>query len=585
LAACVLAVDPAGLGLCHVRAAAGPVRDRWLGLLAERMPADAPLRRMPAGMAPERLLGGLDLAATLAAGRPVAETGLLGEAHGGMLVVAMAERLPRLSASHLATALDHGEVLVERDGLALRRPARLGVVLLDEGDAAAEPPEQPPANLLERAALTVVLAGVGVHAAVGSPYSVAEVEAARQRLAGVSADDETVGALCEAAVVLGIASPRAPLLALRAARALAALAGRTSVGAEEAAAAARLVLAPRATQLPSVEPEAPPAEPPPPQQREADEPSAREDEPQAEREMPPLGEIVVASAAANLPMALLDMLSGAVPMRAKGPAGRAGKAAQGNARGRRIGARRGDPRRERLDLLATLRAAAPWQRLRKAPLGLTAAPLQPPLAIRREDFRVPRTRQKQRTTTIFVVDASGSAAMHRLAEAKGAVELLLGECYIRRDEVALIAFRDRKAELLLPPTRSLPRAKASLAALPGGGGTPLATAIDLARLQGGAVRRAGHAPILVFLTDGQGNIARDGSPGRVQAEADALAAAAALAADGLDALLIDASPRGQAKAQRLARAMNGRYLALPQARASGVLEAVRAVQGQPGKRG
>ena len=100
--------------------------------------------------------------------------------------------------------------------------------------------------------------------------------------------------------------------------------------------------------------------------------------------------------------------------------------------------------------------------------------------MRRDDFRMTRFQQRTRTTTIFVVDASGSSALNRLAEAKGAVELLLADCYVRRDQVALLAFRGKEAELLLPPTRSLVRAKRSLAGLPGGGGTPLAAGIDAA---------------------------------------------------------------------------------------------------------
>jgi len=67
--------------------------------------------------------------------------------------------------------------------------------------------------------------------------------------------------------------------------------------------------------------------------------------------------------------------------------------------------------------------------------------------------------------------------MSRLAEAKGAVELLLSEAYSRRDHVSLISFRGDTAEILLPPTRSLVQTKKRLAALPGGGGTPLASGL------------------------------------------------------------------------------------------------------------
>ena len=128
--------------------------------------------------------------------------------------------------------------------------------------------------------------------------------------------------------------------------------------------------------------------------------------------------------------------------------------------------------------------------------------------------------------------------MHRMGEAKGAVELLLADCYSRRDSVALIAFRGQQAELLLPPTRSLTRAKKALAALPGGGGTPLAHALDLTSQLTAQIQRDGATPTVVFLTDGVANIARDGSPGRGRAGEEALAAAACFQSLNSRSLLI-----------------------------------------------
>ena len=94
LQALTLFVDrPPELGGIAVRAGAGPVRDKWLKLLEEALPAGTPLRRIPLHVRDDRLLGGLDLAATLRAGRPVEQKGLLAEADGGIVILAMAERL------------------------------------------------------------------------------------------------------------------------------------------------------------------------------------------------------------------------------------------------------------------------------------------------------------------------------------------------------------------------------------------------------------------------------------------------------------------------------------------------------------
>jgi magnesium chelatase subunit D len=299
--------------------------------------------------------------------------------------------------------------------------------------------------------------------------------------------------------------------------------------------------------------------------------------------------MVLAAAAASIPPGLLAALAeGRAPRTAA--AGRAGLQVQAARRGRPFGVRRGEPGGgNRLNVIETLRAAAPWQTLRKrgagppppAPPhkgeGSRSSPTEggaPRIAIRRDDFRIVRFRHRSETTTIFVVDASGSAALQRLAEAKGAVELLLAECYVRRDRVALLAFRGQTAELLLPPTGSLVRAKRSLAGLPGGGGTPVAAAIDAACLLADAVRRRGQTPSIVFLTDGRANIARDGTAGRARAEEDALSAARQLRIGGFAALLLDTSPRPAPQAERLAAAMGARYRPLPYADAAAMSQAV-----------
>lgn len=545
-AAALFAVDPAGTGVL-LRALAGPVRARWLALLRRLMP-DSLLRTVPLNVPDVRLLGGLDLSATLGAGRPVAARGLLAEAEGGALLLAMAERLSAGTAARIASAMDG--------------TAPIGVVALDEGMAEDE---RAPGALRDRLAFLVDLAGIGARVADGPLPGAAEVAAARRLLPRVRADAGVIEGLCEAAAALGIVSVRAPLLALRAARAAAALDGRDQVEDADAALACRLVLAPRATVLPMAEPQQADA---PPEPQDPAEALPSEADAEAARPDAALQDMLIQAAKAAIPAGLLARLQAGDSPRARAPAGGAGPLRSGR-RGRPVGIRPGDPRSARLDLLATLRAAAPWQRLRgRGPAGL--------VEIRRDDFRVARVKQRTEATAIFVVDASGSQAFNRLAEAKGAVELLLADCYVRRDRVAVLAFRGTAAQVLLPPTRSLVRAKRSLAGLPGGGGTPLAAGIDAGFLMADGIRRRGGTPTIVLLTDGRANVAGDGKGGRARAEADALAAARQVRAARLAALLVDTSPRPHPASQRLAAAMDARYVPLPYADAAALSRAVRA---------
>jgi magnesium chelatase subunit D len=560
-AAVLLAVDPIGLGGIAARARSGPARDAWLALLRHVLPQGVKLRRLPPQTSDDRLLGGLDLAATLRAGRPIAERGILAEMDGGVLLVPLAERLPTPMAARIAAALDLGGVRLERDGIVRQFPTRFGVVLLDES---LDEEEGPPKVLLDRLACHVAIDAAVLRAS--EDVELEAVETARAILPSISVSDDVFAAICATAAALGVTSLNAAILAARVARAAAALRGEQAATEADVAIAARLVLAPRATLVPMMKEE---SDPP------ADQEEAKDDQPEdpTRGEAGTLEERVLAAAEAAIPPHLLARMQGAGAKPASSTQGRVGRPVQGAKRGRSAGTRKGDLRRgARLHVLETLRAAAPWQRLRASMLT-QSTPRK--IEVRADDFRIRRFKQRSETVTIFVVDASGSSALHRLGEAKGAVELLLADCYVRRDQVALLAFGGRGPELILPPTRSLTRAKRRLADLPGGGGTPLGAALDAAALMAHAVKRKGQTPAIVVLTDGRPNLARDGGTGRDAGEADAIAAGRDMRASRFAALLIDTSKRPEPGAARIANAMGAQYVPLPYADARSLSEEVR----------
>ncbi|MBM2575596.1 magnesium chelatase subunit D [Jannaschia sp. Os4] len=501
-----LHVDP-GLG-AHLRARAGPVRDLWCAGLP------APQVRLHPDIGDEALLGGLDLTATLEAGRPIHRAGLL--ARDGLLVLPMAERCAPALAGRLARALDDGRALVA----------------LDEGEEATAP-----AALLDRLAFHLDLDGLP-WGAVADPLGGFEPHGTPRM------PDDAAPRLVQTAFALGIASLRAPALALRVARA-AAVATGGDVTDDHLRFAVETVLAPRATRLPEAEEaDAPP--PPPVEPREAGGESAEATGPAPDR--------LLDAARAVLPEDLLARL--ASTHRSSGDG--SGAARRDAKRGRPLPPRPGRRDGRRLDLLATLRAAAPWQRLR-------GGSLQAGLKVRAADFRWRRHEDRSERLVVFVVDASGSAAAHRLAEAKGAVELLLAEAYAKRDQVALVGFRGHGAEVLLPPTRSLVRTKRRLAGLPGGGGTPLAAGLEAALTLSLQARRHGLDPALVLMTDGRPNVARDGTPGRPQAWSDAEAMSRLVRSRGVPALVVDTGTRPTPQLRDLAGLMDGPCIPLPRA--------------------
>lgn len=295
----------------------------------------------------------------------------------------------------------------------------------------------------------------------------------------------------------------------------------------------------------------------------------QDDATSANAQRPP-DDVLVEAARASLPPDLLAELAAGRAMRAAKSSGGSGAAHRGNRRGRPLPSRPGRlDGTARIDLVATLRAAAPWQRLRRA-----ASPRGQRLAIRAADIRLKRFEDKSDRLLIFAVDASGSSALARLAEAKGAVELLLAEAYARRDHVALVAFRGEGAEILLPPTRSLVQTKRRLAGLPGGGGTPLAAGLQAALQLGLQAEGRGMTPTIAVLTDGRANIALDGRPDRAAATEDSERLARLVRARHLPALMIDSANRPQRALQTLADLMGAKYIALPRADARRLSESV-----------
>ena len=589
----LLQIDPHGFGGVCLRAPHGPVRERWLQALAD---LGLGLVKVPGSVDSERLLGGIDLAHTLQTGQLHMQAGLLQQADQGLVCLPMAERLSPALLAPLVQALEQGQVPPTRHS-AEPSVTRFGVVALDESL-----PDEPGvgAALAERLGVWLDLHELSpsdIHAdwtdanseGLHLRLSPGALTRARDQLAHVQANDDQMQALCAAALGLGIGSLRVPSLALRLACAHAALNGRQALEADDLGFAARCVLAPRATQWPaepSAQEEEPapqedvtsPQEPPPQPSENADQ--APDDEAEKDKDPGPprepsaedLQEMMVAAALASLPPHMLDALMTRQGASSPQSSGRSGQTRAGSQRGRPLPPRPGRPGGQaRLHVLATLRAAAPKQRLRQA--HSTGR-----VAIRAEDFHIQRYQQRASSCLILALDASGSAALQRLAEAKGAVELLLQQSYARRDSVCIVAFRGAQAQLLLPATRSLVRAKRAMTGLPGGGGTPLALALKMAHEQAAQLQRQGVTPILVVLSDGRANVTLQGLGGRAQAQSDAQSWGHQWRASGHRALWIDTSMQPDVQAQQLASTMGASYLPMPQVQSQRMASAIERVR-------
>ena len=363
----------------------------------------------------------------------------------------------------------------------------------------------------------------------------------------------------------GISSMRAPLLALNVAKANAMANTRASVEAEDLEIGAELVFPSRATQIPQASDVDDP--PPPPQNDTA---GQDEGDPSSNSlDLP--NEMLIEAVKALLPADFLETLK-LQKSRAKAAGIGFGTQTKSKTRGRPKPPRKGKlDGQNRIDVVATLRTAAPFQTIRRAHSKTVR-----PVLIYPDDIHVKRYETRSERVVIFAVDASGSAALARLSEAKGAVELLLAQAYARRDHVALIGFRNAQADLLLPPTRSLVQTKRRLAELPGGGGTPLAMGIKAAGELAQKCASQGKTPLVVVLTDGRANITLEGTPDRTKAMENAHHIGRWVASSGVRSVILDVGNRPNQALEHVARDMQASYFALPRANAQSISKTIGA---------
>lgn len=384
----------------------------------------------------------------------------------------------------------------------------------------------------------------------------------------------------------GCQGHRAELYASKVARSLAALEGRDKVGVDDLKKAVELVIIPRSTvnENPQDKQNQPPPPPPPPQnqdpaedqnEEEKDEEDDGDIEQQEEEQIP--DEFVFDAEGGLVDSKLLFFAQQA--QRRKGKAGRAKNVIFSEDRGRYIKPMlpKGPVRRLAID--ATLRAAAPYQKLRRQ-RAFEKGEIRR-VFVEKTDMRAKRMARKAGALVIFVVDASGSMALNRMQNAKGAAMQLLSESYTSRDQVSIIPFRGDAADVLLPPSRSIAMARKRLERLPCGGGSPLAHGLSMAVRVGLNAEKSGDVGrvMIVAITDGRANISlkRSTDPDSIATDApkpstqelkdEILEIAGKIYKAGMSLLVIDTENKfvSTGFAKEIARVAQGKYYYLPNA--------------------
>ena len=526
----------------------------------ERLPA----RRIPVEVVPlplnaseDRLAGSLGFERALKSGRAGFRPGLLAEANRNILYIDEVNLLEDHLVDILLDTAVTGINIVQREAVSCVHPSRFVLVATMNPEEGVLRPQ-----LLDRFGLMVTVSGIN-HAEQrkeiirrrerfeADPEGFFElwkpeqerltqtIVAARDLLGTVTISDQLLDAISDICTQNQVAGHRADILMEKSARTLAALGGRTAVEPGDVTAAAQLVLPNRKRELHRIReprngqtaspqaPEAPDGLEPERLQELSDErPDSREGEPggrdkgrQSPAGPPPSDPAIADNDQGEMPSGTnrgkdrifevgREVLLSTRDMRFEREklSRRSGRRRQtrtaGDRRGRYV---RATSQRQNDDLAfdATLRAAAPHQKQR--------APTELAVAIEADDIREKIRKKNSSALLLFVVDASGSMGTRLMTETKSAILSLLVEAYQKRDRVALVAFKDDSAEVLLPPTNSVELAKKLLEELPTGGRTPLGHGLLLSYQLIRSQLRSNPAafPLMVLITDGRANVGMD----------------------------------------------------------------------------
>ena len=505
-----------------------------------------PVIDLPLGATEDRVVGSLNVEKAIKEGIKALEPGILAAANRGILYIDEVNLLDDHVADVLLDSAAMGVNIVEREGVSVAHPSKfilVGTMNPEEGEIRPQ--------LLDRFGLQVSVVGIedvdqrmqiakmaesfdsdpevfAMQCHASQEVLKGKIAQARNRLRLVTMSDDLLRTIASTCIDLGVKTHRAEIVITRTAKTIAAFEGRTEVNSEDAKLAMQLALAHRMRSRPF--------EPPTlnkekleksmekhqqeQQQQQQQQHSHKDPQQHKKEELQPLepdDQQDSKPAQSAKPEEEVFEVGSPIDVRQINMPHKRDRIARRKTSGRRMNTlarkNRGRYLRQRMPgngkyidiaIDATIRAAAPYQRVRFGPNAIR---------VLSEDIREKERVGKTSAVVLFVVDASGSmGAMQRMQSAKGAVLSMLMDSYQKRDKIGMVAFKGQDAELILSPCSSVDLALSRLQELPTGGKTPLCAGLSrgLQLLQGELGKDEETKTMMVLISDGRANVGMGG---------------------------------------------------------------------------